>query len=151
EKLPYSAATRRRDMFLDAFFILADVYGWQPQAWAVLPNHYHFIAVSPEKADTLGEWLDRLHALTATAWNREDRAVRRKVWYQSNNSKLTHQTSYLAALKYVHRNPVEHGLVEDPTGYKWCSMGWLQEQGSDILRKTLEGFKTARPNVYDDF
>ena len=102
---------------------LAKVYGWQLEAWAVFPNHYHFIAHSPEDATTLKTFLSRLHTQTAIAVNQRDDAARRKVWCNFWESRLTFEKSYLARLHYVHANAVKHGLVRVANQYRWCSAG----------------------------
>jgi hypothetical protein len=37
----------RLDFFLESLFTHAAEFGWELRAWAVLANHYHFVAVSP--------------------------------------------------------------------------------------------------------
>jgi putative transposase len=49
-----------RDMLLES----ADQYGWRLQAWAVFNNHYHFVALSPENAESLKTMISKLHTLT---------------------------------------------------------------------------------------
>ncbi len=40
-------------MLRDMLFKYAEQFEWRLQAWAILNNHYHFIAVSPADASTL--------------------------------------------------------------------------------------------------
>ena len=42
-----------------------DRNGWLVQAWAVLSNHYHFVAETPEGVTPLGRVLRDLHSETA--------------------------------------------------------------------------------------
>jgi putative transposase len=41
---------------------VAHHYGWNLQAWAVFPNHYHFIGVAPEDATSLKLMVQHLHS-----------------------------------------------------------------------------------------
>ncbi|HEY0867135.1 MAG TPA: transposase [Fimbriimonas sp.] len=129
---------------------LAEV-GWEVQAWAVFPNHYHFVGLSPEEGLGLTELCRRIHGQSARELNRIDGQLGRTVWYRTWDTRISYEKSYLARLAYVHHNPVRHGLVEDATTYKWCSAAWLIERGDRPFVETLMSFKTDRVNVYDDF
>jgi len=52
-KKPTFAGHQRLEYLCDLLLDLAEKYQWQLQAWAVFPNHYHFIALSPAEAGTL--------------------------------------------------------------------------------------------------
>lgn len=64
-----------------ALLTIAEERGWSLEAWAVFPNHYHFIGVSPVSSATLVDFIRDLHARTAMALNRYDHASGRKVWH----------------------------------------------------------------------
>ena len=55
----------RLEFLCDALLDLAEKYQWALQAWAVFPNHYHFVAMSPEKATSLTAFTKHLHSVTA--------------------------------------------------------------------------------------
>ncbi len=139
------------DLVRGMLFDVAAELDWRLQAWAVLANHYHFIAISPEHATTLRKLISKLHTLTAGELNRVDEAPGRRVWYQFWDSHLTYERSYLARLNYVHQNPVHHGVVEVATQYRWCSAGWFERTASAAFQKTVMAFKTDRLRVKDDF
>ena len=100
---------------------VAAEYGWGLQAWAVMVNHYHFVATSPEDPKTLRRMIGKLHTVTAKAINRLDGTPGRKVWHEYWDTRLTYERSYLSRLHYVHHNPVHHGLVSVAAAYRWCS------------------------------
>ncbi|MGE0102286.1 MAG: transposase [Blastocatellales bacterium] len=130
---------------------LAKEYGWGLEAWAVFPNHYHFVAHSEVGGRSIRELIHRLHSLTAWKVNQMDRAKGRKVWHNYWETKLTFQKSYLARLSYVHRNAVKHGLVSVASQYPWCSASWFERTATPAFRKTLYEMKIDRVNVRDDF
>jgi putative transposase len=117
---------RRLALVHDSLLELADHYGWSLQAWAVLANHYHFVATAQEGADTLAALIRHLHSVTARELNRLDSTEGRRVWFQYWDTRISYETSYLARLKYVHHNPAKHGLVGEATQYRWCSARWFE-------------------------
>ena len=120
------------------------------QAWAIFPNHYHFVA-SFNRAPQFRAMLHELHANAARLVNEMDGTPRRRVWFQYWESHITYQRSYFARLHYVHGNAVHHGIVREPADYPWCSAGWLLRRGTSALRKTIWSFPTVRLRVEDDF
>jgi len=129
---------------------LAEAHGWTIQAWAVFPNHYHFIAES-QQPDTLRRLIRELHSRSAVALNREENAPGRKVWFQYWESQITFHRSFLARLNYVHQNPVRHGLVLRASQYRWCSAGWFERKADPAFLKTVTSFRTDRLDIPDDF
>src|SRR4051794_39877122 len=46
QKSPHLNCPERLDFFLESLFQYAQEFGWSLRAWAVLANHYHFLASS---------------------------------------------------------------------------------------------------------
>ena len=141
----------RLSLLRDALFTLSEKYGWRLQAWAVFSNHYHFIALSPEDVSTLRKLITHLHTATTAAVNRMDGTPGRRVWFQYWDTRLSHEGSYLARLRYVHQNPVHHGIAADARAYEWCSAAWFEMKADRPFLKTVENVKTDRVTVYDQF
>ena len=120
----------KRDFLMQSLFVEAERWGWSLQAWAVMENHYHFVALAPEDAATLKRLITSLHSKTAIWLNKTDGAPGRKVWFQYWDTSLTYQHSYLARLNYVHNNPVKHGLVGDAENYRRRITGGVHWVGS---------------------
>jgi len=151
---------RRQQLFHDAvrlrllhdtLLTTASRYDWRLEAWAVLPNHYHFIAAAPSDASTLRAWVREVHSRTAIGLNRLDGLSGRKVWHNYWETRLTYANAYLARLHYVHQNPVKHGIVRDATQYLWCSAAWFESNATPAQVRTVYSFRTDRLNVIDDF
>jgi len=130
---------------------LAQKYHWNLQAWAVFPNHYHFVAQSPMSVESLSKFISHLHTASARALNILHNTPGRKVWHQYWDSRITFQTSYLSRLNYVIQNPVKHGLVQNPVLYKWCSASWFEMKAEPALFNSVISFKTDQVNVRDNF
>ncbi len=155
-----SAGTMRRQTFIDTpakkSFLLETLFayglrfGWCFEAWAVLDNHYHFVAQAPEDAGSLRRLLQAVHSFSAREFNRLDGTPGRRVWYQYWDTCITGERSYRARLKYVHENPEKHGVINDAAAYPWCSMWWFLET-DDADADRILGTATDRVTLYDDF
>ncbi|MFH1968786.1 MAG: transposase [Verrucomicrobiota bacterium] len=150
-KQHYLNQAARLTLVHDLLLELAEEYGWRLQAWAVLSNHYHFVAHSPDKPATLPTFLSKLHTLSARELNQSDAAPGRRVWFQYFDSHISFQRSYLARLHYVHQNPVHHRVVQCAMDWPWCSARWFAQNADTAFQKTIQRFKTDRLNVLDQF
>ncbi|HMP76396.1 MAG TPA: transposase [Kiritimatiellia bacterium] len=144
-------AARRLDMVRDTLFACAEEFRWELQAWAILSNHYHFVASSPDDPSTISRMISKLHTLTARELNKWDAQPGRKVWFQYYDTRITNSASYYARLKYVHQNPAHHKVVRIAENWPWCSAGWFAREANSVFRRLLDGIKTDRVNVADAF
>jgi REP-associated tyrosine transposase len=150
-KVQHFAGAQRLKFLCDALLRIAAWCRWNLQAWAVFPNHYHFVALTSPPSKSLPTFIRKLHAETAVEANRWDHSPGRQVWFQYWDTALTFQRSYLARLSYVHRNAVHHKIVLEPTLYPWCSAGWLQSRAATSFYKTIMKFRIERLNIPDNF
>jgi REP-associated tyrosine transposase len=139
------------DLVEPALLSLSTKSGWQLEAWAVLANHYHFVARGSPGSVPMRQFLRELHSTTAREINRLDGVEDRAVWYNYWDNRLTYQHSYLSRLSYVHRNAAKHGLVPVANQYRWCSAAWFERTASPAQVKTIYGFKIDHLKVQDDF
>jgi putative transposase len=139
------------DMLRDLLFDCMEEAGWKLHAWALLSNHYHFIASSPTDPSSLRRVLSKLHTLSARELNRQDNRPGRKVWFQYFDTHITFPNSYLPRLKYVHQNPMHHGVTHCAENYPWCSAAWFARSVTPAFRATVEAFKIDRLSVGDAF
>ena len=150
-KRPTFGGAQRLEYLCDLLLELAEKYQWKLQAWAVFPNHYHFVALSPSQAVSLHRLTKHLHSVTTIEANRRDGTAGRKVWFQYWETALTFPKSYFARLSYVHRNAVHHKIVREASLYPWCSAGWFQRRATASFFKRIMDMKIDRVNVEDDF
>jgi len=149
-KQPLFSSAARLTLLADALLSLAERANWRLQAWAVFPNHYHFIGENSEPG-AVSRLVRSLHSSTAAAINQEDRSTARKVWFQYWESRLTYAKSYFARLGYVHQNAVHHGIVRVASRYPWCSAGWFERRAPKPLYRRVMEFRPTRLQVPDDF
>jgi len=143
--------TDRLEYLCDLLLDLAEKYQWELQAWAVFPNHYHFVAQSPQTAESLRKFTKHLHSVATIQANKWEGTPGRKVWFQYWETLLTYPESYFARLSYVHRNAVHHGIVREPSLYPWCSARWFERQAATSFYKRIMAMKIDRVKVEDEF
>lgn len=141
----------RKSLILNVLFERTTYFGWILEAWAVLENHYHFIARAPENALTLANLMRQFHSKTTVMLNKLDKQMGRQVWHNYWDTCVTHETSYYARLHYVHLNPVKHGMVKNAEDYPFCSYRWFLEKTDESFRDTVISQPIDRVNVTDDF
>ena len=134
-----------KDGFQQKLFELIDEFGWNLEAWAILSNHYHFIAHSPPQSEgaagSLRQLIRKLHSLTTKELNRRDRKPdRTRLWQNYRETHLTFHKSYLARLHYVHQNAVHHGLVKVGSDWPWCSASKFKAAVTPAWLKTVCSF-----------
>ena len=134
-----------RDWFQDSLFTLAQRYGWTLEAWAILSNHYHFVAhspPSPREVGSLSAFLQHLHSAATRELNRRDATPgRTRLWQNFRDTHLTLQRGYLARLNYVHQNAVHHRVVILASDWKWCSASAFKRSVTPAWLRTIASFK----------
>ena len=150
-KEPLFRSAKRLAFLCEQLLDLAAMHNWKMEAWAVFPNHYHFVAIAKEKAENLPRFIGHLHMVTAKEINGQDQTPGRKVWFPYWDSRLSYPQSYLARLNYVHCNAVKHKLVRESSQYPWCSAGWFEREATKPFYQTVMRMRSDRVNVSDDF
>lgn len=120
-------------------------------AWAVMSNHYHFVCSPGKSPEKIKNLLYRLHKESALRINEIDKMPGRKVWFQYWDRRIANQKSYYARLKYVHNNPVHHGIIPVAENYDWCSAAWFKLNAPSGFKRMIDTFKTDKLNVFDSF
>jgi putative transposase len=91
-------------------------------AWALLPNHWHFILHLRDPCD-LSSLMGRITSARARAWHARRGTRGRGHVYQSRFGSVgVHGPDHLwTAIKYVERNAVAAGFAEDVLAWRWSS------------------------------
>ena len=95
KKDPLFRSARRLEFLCDLLLEVAYRHGWELQAWAIFPNHYHFIGVSPGSGESLRKMVQELHSVSGREVNRLDGARGRKVWFEYWETQLTFRSHSL--------------------------------------------------------
>jgi putative transposase len=110
------------EILLDHLAEMSKAYEVKLFAYILMSNHIHLLLEFPD-ADVLGRPLRWFMTQTAKAFHR----LRNRCghfWERRYRACLVEDELYaLAALRYMDRNPVRAGIVEDPATYAWSSCG----------------------------
>ena len=150
-KIPFLAADQAKENFQNTLFTRSRLLGWQLEAWAILDNHYHFVAHAPDDVSTLTRLIRVIHSTSANFINKLDKVQGRRIWYNYWDSCITSETSYLARLHYVNMNPVKHELVESPENYSFSSYRWFVQAAEPKFQQMVFSQPIDQINVQDNF
>jgi putative transposase len=111
------AEAEEADRFVELLRDVMDRDGVTVFAWALMPTHYHLaLQAGPVSVDRP---IKSLQQRTTRAYNARCK-VYGPLWQGRYRAKLIEGQRYLDQLvAYIHINPVEAGLVEDPAKFKW--------------------------------
>jgi putative transposase len=109
-------------------------------AWCVLPNHYHALIEAPDIKGLL-HGLGQFHSRTSHAWNGEENARGRKVFFRAVERAMRSERHYWATLNYVHHNPVRHGYAGRWTDWRWSSATeYLAQTGVEVAKRIWQEY-----------
>jgi putative transposase len=112
-RLPYLAAPGAMNLFEDALERIRKKYKFVVAGYVVMPEHIHLLVNEPARF-SLDHAIKSIK-LSVTLRSRE-RPFRQARYYDFN---VFTETKRVEKLRYIHRNPVKRGLVENlrRTGY----------------------------------
>ncbi len=141
---------RRRRDYLEFLQLLNDAWarwGVEIHAYCLMPNHYHLLARTPEP--NLGRVMRHINGLYTQTYNRA-RNRDGPIFRGRYKAVLVQAEVYWTWLsRYVHRNPLEAGLVENLDDYSWSSFGNYVRKNEEIpdwlyTGRVLENFRSRR-------
>jgi putative transposase len=94
-------------------------HGLDIWAYCLMTNHIHLVAV-PEREESLARALRDAHTVYAMRFNTRTR-MSGHVWQGRFYSCVLDETHLWAAVRYVERNPVRAGMVEQAEDHPWSS------------------------------
>lgn len=120
QRLPRLRDDRACDMFLESLEAMRQRYGFRVYGYVVMPEHAHLLVSEPE-VEVLATAIKALKISVARRRMRQengDPTFWQKRYYDHN---VRNSESFVEKLRYIHRNPVKRGLVEQPRDWKWSS------------------------------
>jgi putative transposase len=115
-----------------ALQVMGQTFGVVLYAYTVMANHVHLLLQAPP-SDPLARPLRWFMTQAAKALNRRQGRTGH-CWEQRYHACVVEDDTYaLAALRYLDRNPVRAGLVQDPVTYPWSSCAAYTQGTADPL------------------
>ena len=105
-------------------------------AYCLLPNHFHFfvrirIKTEIEPAIAWGRFL----MAYAKGFNQRYQRTGSLFEHPFKRKQITDNSYHQASIRYIHHNPVKHGLVSDSADWQWSSYRTLLSQGETRLER----------------
>ncbi len=136
-RLPLLGDPATRDEFVDALFEARERHGFQLFAWVVMPEHVH-ILMRPNGhsiAMTLRSLKQSAAQCVLARWRRVDAPMLAQITDSAGSSRfwlkgggfdrnVRDDDEFSRHVRYIHRNPVDRGLVAGPSEWKWSSVHW---------------------------
>jgi len=108
-----------RDMFLDTLAHVVDRFGWICHAYCLMSNHFHLMIETPQA--NLNRGMRQLNGVYTQRFNSEHHRVGH-VFQGRFKSIVVDKDAYLLELsRYIVRNPVAAGMVDDVADWPWSS------------------------------
>ena len=129
---PWLGSPRRRDLFLRILEETRQRYGFAVVGYVVMPEHFHLLIGEPEKGtpSIVMQVLKQRFARQVLAEIRRRRDPRQPgLWPESEHVwqrrfydfNVWSKDKRVEKLRYIHRNPVKRGLVQEPEHWAWSS------------------------------
>lgn len=128
---PWLASAARRDLFLQVFEETRQRYQFVVIGYVVMPDHIHLLISEPEPGtpSTIMQVIKqrfarrvlnrkRRHPKQASLWPEPAPHVWQKRFYDFH---VWSERKRVEKLRYIHRNPVKEGLVQEPEQWVWSS------------------------------
>jgi len=130
---PWLASPQRRDLFLAVFEQVRQRYDFVVVGYVVMPDHIHLLISEPGKGDPsrvmqaikqgfAGRVLKSLRQRRVAAQLELFAVGSEHVWQRRfYDFNVWTARKRIEKLRYMHRNPVARGLVQEPEPWPWSS------------------------------
>jgi REP element-mobilizing transposase RayT len=106
-------------MFTDLLKETSEIWNTRIAAYCLMPNHYHMLIQTPDA--NISRSMRHLNGVYTQRYNSRHRCDG-QLFRGRYKSILIGSDSYLLqVVRYIHRNPLQAGLVQNLDDYKWCS------------------------------
>ncbi|MBZ5668101.1 MAG: transposase [Acidobacteriia bacterium] len=154
---PFLGTPRRRDLLLTVLEQVRKRYQFVVAGYVVMPEHIHLLISEPQKKtpSTVMQALKLGFARRLLAQAKRNRNPAQAVLFARSPQHVWQRRFYdfnvwtehkrIEKLRYLHRNPVERGLVASPELWRWSSFrayflgeaGRVRVNDSEVLKMTI--------------
>jgi putative transposase len=139
QREPFLKTPEARNLFLEMFEEDRRNLGLSIHGYVVMPEHVHLLMPEPD-AETISSFLKVAKQRFARRAHKEriipkDQPVWQNRFYDFN---VFTEKKRIEKLKYIHRNPVQRGLLEKPEEWQWSSFRFYLYNEPGILQVTQQ-------------
>ncbi|HEY5330279.1 MAG TPA: transposase [Acidobacteriaceae bacterium] len=121
-RLPFLNDDHSRLIFEETLETLRQRHDFDIYGYVLMPEHVHLLLSEP-KLQKLSDTFRVLKTETSKKLKGNRPQLWQRRYYDFN---VITRPKFLEKLRYLHRNPVKRGLVENPEDWPWSSYGhWL--------------------------
>ena len=129
QRLPLLNSDRARLTFENTLEKLRIRHSFFVFGYVLMPEHVHLL-ISEPKTHSLSTTLSVLKRETSTALKGNRTQFWQTRYYDFN---VLTRPKFIEKLRYIHRNPVERGLAENPEDWPWSSYRhWLTGEAGRV-------------------
>ena len=160
---PKLSAAGRRDLFLKILEEARRKYRFVVHGYVIMPEHFHLLITEPEVGDPsvvmkvvkqrFARRVNQRRKPPSSAqmalWDSAPDPVWQKRFYDFN---VWSERKRIEKLRYMHRNPVKRGLVEEPDQWRWSSFRTYFYGERGLVRVNYQEWPLEiRPRAVDKF
>ena len=134
-RLPLLGSARARNLFVQILRKVREEYGFKLAGYVVMPEHVHLLISEPARG-TPSTVLKMLKQRVSHQLGRQSVPVRtvpqfwQRRFYDFN---VWSHKKTIEKLAYIHANPLNRGLVDDPKDWAWSSYAFYQGHGEILI------------------
>jgi putative transposase len=156
----YNRGVNHQDIFSsdnNYRFLLSRVKSCLPEsqitmiAYCLMPNHYHFL-LRQDGIIPISSFIQAVFNSYAKAFNRASQRTG-TLFEGPFRAVAVERFEYLLHLcRYIHRNPMEAGLVQHPAGWQFSNyLEWVGKRAGTLVDMGFVKDNYPNPNEYEDF
>ncbi len=148
------------ERFIDVLHEAIELFALRISAFCLMPNHYHMLVQTPDA--NLSRCMRHINGVYTQRFNRAH-SLDGQLFKGRYKAIVVAEDNYLLQLvRYIHRNPVRAGMMENAKDYEWSShkgylsramkWDWLYKQFilSMLVKKPKEQIKRYRAFMGED-
>ncbi len=127
---------------------LVDITGMRILAYCIMPNHFHLV-LYPENNGELSDFMKRLTGTHTQRYRLATQTIGEGPLYQGRYKSFIIQNDMhlFTVLRYVERNPITAGLVDNPLSWKYGSV-YRRYNGTVKEKQLLSQWVCEEPDDY---
>lgn len=108
-----------REKFIDILYNKKELSKYTLYAYCLMSNHVHILI--KEDVETLSQCIKRINTSYAYYFNKKYQRIGHFFQDRYKSECVDSESYLLSAMRYIHNNPVNAGIVDRPGDYMWSS------------------------------